>query len=65
MLKKYVGQIWRINFQEKNVNNMGKKISGKDWLNSWVNNLKENWVKELVGKLVEKMQWKNFVDKLG
>ena len=38
-------------------------MSGKDWLNSWVNNFKENWVEKLVRKWVEKMQWKNVVQK--
>ena len=44
---------------------MGRKMSGKDGLNSWVENFKENWLEKLVGKLVEKMEWNNFVDKLG
>ena len=32
---------------------MGKKMSGKDGLNSWVKNVKGNWLEKLVGKLVE------------
>ena len=44
---------------------MGRKISGKDGLNSWVKIFKEIWVEQLVGKLVEKMYCKSFVDKLG
>ena len=40
-------------------------MSVKYGLNSWVNNLKENWVEKLVGKLGEKMQLKNWVKKLG
>ena len=38
---------------------MGRKMSGKDGLNSWVKFFKENWVEKLFGKLVEKMWWKN------
>ena len=43
----------------------GRKISGKDRLNSWVNNLKENWEEKFGGKLCEKILWKNCVEKLG
>ena len=52
-------------FSEKKCVKYGQKKSGKDGLNSWVKMFKENWGEKLVGKLVEKMQWNNFVDKLG
>ena len=40
-------------------------MSGKYGLNSWVNNLKENWVEKLVGKLCKENVVKNWVEKLG
>ena len=43
---------------------MGRKLSGKDGLNSWVKFFKENLVEKLVGKWVKKMKWKIFVNKL-
>ena len=33
---------------------MGRKLSGKDGLNIWVTNFKENLVDKLVGKWVKK-----------
>ena len=50
-----VGQIRRINLLKIVCKKRGKTMSGKYGLNSWVNNLKENWVEKLVGKLCEKM----------
>ena len=48
---------------------MGRKMSGKDGLNSWVNIFKKNWVEKLVGKFLNKFSGKflrtNWVDKLG
>ena len=52
-------------FSGKKCVKYGQKKSGKDGLNSWVKMFKENWGEQLVGKLVEKIQWNNFVDKLG
>jgi len=44
---------------------MGRKLRGKDGLNSWVKNSKENWVDNFFGNWVKNMSWKIFVDKLG
>ena len=47
---------------------MGRKLRGKDGLNSWVKNSKENWVDKFVGKWVKKcnenLLWTNWVHKL-
>ena len=44
----------KTNFHENCVYNMGRKLGGKDGLNTWVTNFKENWVNKLVGKWVQK-----------
>ena len=44
---------------------MGGEVSGKDWLNSWVTNLKENFVEKQFGKQFEQINCKNQLDKLG
>ena len=44
-------------------------MSGKDWLNSWVKNVKENFVekylKNSLNKYNGKIGWTNQVEKLG
>ena len=41
---------------------MGRKLSGKDGLNIWVTNFKENLVDKLVGKWVTKKVVENFCE---
>ena len=47
---------------------MGGEVSGKDRLNSWVTNLKENFVEKQFGKQFEQIQsknwWTSWVEKL-
>ena len=34
---------------------MGGKMNGKDWLNSWLTHLKENFVEDWFGKYFEQI----------
>ena len=42
-----------MNFLKNCAKNMGRKMSGKDGLNKWVKNFKDDLVEKLVGKWVE------------
>ena len=40
-------------------------MNGKDWLNSQVTTMKENWLENGLHKFNGKIVWTNWVEKLG
>ena len=62
-MEKWGGRVRRIIFLENCAKKNGSKISGKDWLNCWVVNLKVNFVEKLFNCL--KNSFNKFNGKIG